>query len=92
MICRWGQGSSWDARAKARFRSPAALDAATWASGPLSALCLSAPRAAAALRAWAGRAGAAGAGFPSQGVIHTGQRPPKGGVSSPGSSILKTRG
>lgn len=35
----------------------------------LSALCLSAPRAAAALRAWAGRAGAAGAGFPSQGVI-----------------------
>lgn len=42
---------------------------ATWASGPLAALCLSAPRAAAALRAWAGRAGAAGAGFPSQGVI-----------------------
>lgn len=27
MICRWGQGSSWDAPAKMRFRCPAALDA-----------------------------------------------------------------
>lgn len=27
MICRWGQGSSWDAPEKMRFRCPAALDA-----------------------------------------------------------------
>lgn len=61
-------GSRWGARAKAGEQGRGALARscgtgmrATWASGPLSALCLSAPRAAAP-RCGPGRGGGRGAG------------------------------